>query len=173
MKLVKTSFLSFFLLLSCLSVADAMGASESSRKAFNFNKQETVKKRSAVRRQRSRFAGRWRGTLYQPDGTLRPKFAFTMRFYQKGARISGFSRISLQDSPQYFGVMSLKGTARKNRLSFTETKITRQNVAPDAFWCIKSGNLKLSYPQGKPVLKGNWRAPENCPSGTIVLKKVK
>ena len=131
----------------------------------------TQRKKSSVRRKTSRFAGRWRGTLYQPNDTLRSKFAFTMRLYQKGRKISGYSRIAITDSPQYFGVMRLRGTVRKKRLSFREIKITRENIESGSVWCIKSGRLKLSYVKGKPMLKGSWTAP-NCSPGTIVLRVV-
>jgi hypothetical protein len=165
-----------FLLLSGVFAAD--GHSVSVHKSigkiseFNFLRQkQTTGKNSAVRRKTSRFAGRWNGTLYQPNGTLRSKFAFTMRLYQKGRKISGYSWISIIDSFQYYGVMRLRGTVRKKRLSFSEIKVTRENPEANSYWCIKSGNMKLAYVKGKRTLKGNWNAP-SCSPGTIVLRKV-
>ena len=128
-------------------------------------------KRSVVRRKAPKYAGKWKGTLYQPNGTLRSKFNFTVRLYQKGQKVSGFSRITITDAPQYYGIMRLRGTIRKNRLIFTETKITQENTAPDSGWCIKSGKLKLINIKGELRLKGNWQGAD-CTPGTIVLRKV-
>jgi hypothetical protein len=150
-------------------------AAESVRKSPElsaFAKKETTPKRIAARRRASKFAGKWKGILYQPDGTLRAKFNFTMRFYQKGKKISGFSRISISDAPQYYGVMRLTGTTRKNRLSFTESRVIKENLAPDSSWCIKSGKLKLTNIKGTQTLRGNWRGAATCSPGTIVLRKV-
>jgi len=133
-------------------------------------KKET-KKRLAVRRKFPKYSGKWKGTLYQPNGTLRSKFNFTVRLYQKGQKISGFSRIALIDATQYYGVMRLRGTIKGNRISFAETKITQENPEPDSRWCIKSGKLKLAYIKGKLTLKGNWQGAD-CTPGTIVLRKV-
>ena len=167
-----------FLLLSGVFAANGhsvrLSAHKSSGKISEFKvlrQKQMQRKNSAARRKTSRFAGRWSGTLYQPNGTLRSKFAFTMRLYRKGGKISGYSWISISDLPQYYGVMRLRGTVLKKRLSFREIKITRENIAPNSFWCIKSGSLKLSYVKGKLTLKGSWNAP-NCSPGTIVLRKV-
>jgi hypothetical protein len=151
-----------------------LSADESSRKISEFSaypQKENLPNRTAIRRKHPRYSGKWKGTLYQPEGTLRTKFNFTMRLYQRGRRISGFSRIAIVDSPQYFGVMRLRGAIGKNRLSFLETKITRENPAPDSRWCIKSGRLKLGFIKGRLTLKGNWQGAD-CTPGTIVLRKV-
>jgi hypothetical protein len=151
-----------------------LSAYESNRNTSEFKTftgKENKRKRFAVRRKVLKYAGKWRGILYQPDGTLRSKFNFTVRLYQKGRKISGFSRITIIGSPQYYGVMKLRGTAGRNRLSFLETKITRENPEPDSYWCIKSGKLKLVYIKGNLTLKGNWQGA-NCSPGTIVLRKV-
>ena len=128
-------------------------------------------KRAAVRRKALKFSGRWRGTLSQPDGPLRAKFSFTMRVYQKGKKVSGYSRIALIDAPQYYGIMRLRGTIKKNRLTFTETRITRENPEPDSRWCIKTGKLRFAFVKGKLTLRGNWQGAD-CSPGIIVLKKV-
>jgi hypothetical protein len=149
-------------------------ADKDNRKISEFNaftKKESKPKRLTIRRKISKYSGRWKGTLYQPGGTLRSKFNFTMRFWQKGKNISGFSRISISDAPQYYGVMRLKGTVKRNGLVFREIKVTQENLPPDSYWCIKSGKLKLTYPKGRSTLKGNWQG-SSCPTGTIVLKKV-
>ncbi len=149
-------------------------AYEGDRKVSGFNaltKRETNRKRSTVRRKNLKYEGKWKGTLYQPDGTLRQKFNFTLRLYQKGKKVTGFSRIANIEAPQYYGVMRLKGKIKRNRLSFTEVKITQENLEPDSRWCIKSGKLKVTYQKGKPTLKGNWQG-SSCPPGTIVLRKV-
>lgn len=146
----------------------------SGRKISEINtlaKKETKSKRLAVRRKGLKYSGKWRGTLYQPEGTLRAKFRFTLRLYQKGQKVTGFSRIAMIDAPQYYGVMRLRGTIKRNRISFTETQITRENIEPDSRWCIKSGKLKLAYIKGKLTLKGNWQGAD-CSPGTIVLRKV-
>jgi hypothetical protein len=149
-------------------------AYESGKKASELNP-FTVKasksKRFAVRRISRRLSGKWKGILYQPTGTLRTKFNFTIRLYRGGRKVTGFSRITITDAPQYYGVMNLRGTIRRNRLSFAETKITQENPEPDSRWCIKSGKLKASYIKGRLMLKGNWQAPD-CSPGTIILTKV-
>jgi len=132
---------------------------------------KTKSKRAAVRRKALKFSGRWKGTLSQPDGPLRAKFKFTMRLYQKGKKVSGFSRIALIDAPQYYGIMRLRGTIEKNRLMFTETRITRENPEPDSRWCIKTGKLRLAYVKGKLTLRGNWQGSD-CSPGSIVLRMV-
>jgi len=162
------------LLLSALVADGHLSAYEGNGKKAEFNafpKKEIKAKHSVGRRKAGKYSGKWKGTLYQPDGTLRAKFGFTMRLYQKGKTVSGFSRITVIDSPQYYGVMRLKGTVKKNRLLFREVKITQENIEIDQRWCIKSGNLKLTYIQGKLTLKGKWHAP-SCPAGTIVLRRV-
>ena len=148
---------------------------ESSINAAELNsltKKENRSKRKDVRKRASKYSGIWKGILYQPDGTLRAKFNFSMRLYQKGKKISGFSRIAIIGAPEYFGVMRLKGTVKKNRLSFMETETTKQNFMPDSGWCIKSGKLKLASNKGKMTLTGKWRGGENCSPGTIVLRKI-
>jgi hypothetical protein len=149
-------------------------AYESVRKTSELNP-FTVKasklKRLAARRRAPRYSGKWKGILYQPDGTLRTKFNFTVKLYRKGRKISGFSRITIIGAPQYYGVMKLRGTVRRNRLSFTETKITQENPEPDSRWCIKSGKLKANYSKGRLMLRGSWQATD-CTPGTIVLTKV-
>lgn len=146
---------------------------EGNRKTSELNtltKKEAKPNRKAARKKTPNYSGRWTGKLYQPNGTLRSKFNFTLRLYQKGKKVSGFSRITIIDSPQYYGVMRLKGTIKRNRLSFTEVKISQENPEPDSRWCIKSGKLKLVYIKGKQTLKGNWRG-SSCSPGTIVLKR--
>lgn len=135
-----------------------------------FSKKETIKRAAAVRKFPN-YSGKWKGTLYQPKGTLRSKFNFTARLYQKGRKVSGFSRITIIDASRYYGVMRLRGTIRGNRLSFTETRITQENLAPDSRWCIKSGKLKLSSIKGRLTLKGKWQGAD-CEPGTILLRKV-
>lgn len=132
---------------------------------------ETKTKRLAVRRKVPKYSGKWKGMLYQPNGTLRSKFKFTAWIYQKGRKVSGFSRITIIDAPQYYGVMKLRGTIKRHRLSFMEIGITRENPEPGSRWCIKSGKLKLVYIKGKLTLKGNWQGAD-CTPGTIVLRKV-
>jgi hypothetical protein len=136
-----------------------------------FTNRETKSQRKVARRKTPKYSGRWKGTLYQPDGPLWSKFNFTVRLYQKGKKVTGFSRISIIDEPEYYGLMRLKGTIRRNRLSFTEIKITQENTKSGSGWCIKSGKLKLAYLKGKLTLKGNWQGP-NCSPGTILLRKV-
>ncbi|HEY0460247.1 MAG TPA: hypothetical protein VGC97_14000 [Pyrinomonadaceae bacterium] len=166
----------FLLLLSALVADGHLSAYKGNAKKAEFNafpKKENKAKPSSpsARRKIGKYSGKWKGTLYQPDGTLRAKFGFAMRLYQKGKTVSGFSRITVIDSPQYYGVMRLKGTVKKNRLLFREVKITQENIETDQRWCIKSGNLKLTYIKGKLTLKGKWKAP-SCPAGTIVLRRV-
>ncbi len=149
-------------------------ADKSERKIPEINRLAKKVKRSkhfAVRRKVPRYSGKWKGTLYQPEGTLRSKFKFTVWLSQKGRKVTGFSRITMIDAPQYYGVMKLRGTIRGNRLSFTETRITRENIEPDAMWCIKSGKLRSAYVKGKLTLKGNWQGA-NCSPGSVFLKKV-
>jgi hypothetical protein len=45
-------------------------------------KKETKSKPFAVHRKFPKYSGKWKGTLYQPDGTLRSKFRFMVRIYQ-------------------------------------------------------------------------------------------
>jgi hypothetical protein len=145
---------------------------KSERKISEINTLVKKETRVTIQRKFPKYSGKWKGTLYQPNGTLRSKFNFMVRLYQKGRKVSGFSRITIIDAPQYFGVMRLRGTIKGNRLSFTETKIAQENTAPDSGWCIKSGKLKLINIKGKLRLKGNWRGQETCSPGTIVLRKV-
>ncbi len=95
-----------------------------------------------------------------------------MTLYRKGKTVSGFSRIAIVESPENFGVMRLRGTAGGNRFSFRETKVVREKMDPDSFWCIKKGTLRLVYRNGRQELRGNWRGQEGCAPGTIVLRKV-
>src|SRR5215204_6135312 len=149
------------LILLFLSFSESNGQFQTSRtmaaqrnlfayesKAAKFNtliKKEIKRNRLAIRKRRLNYSGRWTGKLYQPDGPLRSKFNFVMRLSQKGKKVSGFSRIAIIGAPQYYGVMKLKGAIRKNRLSFTEVKVTQENLEPDSRWCIKSGKLRLTF----------------------------
>jgi hypothetical protein len=149
-------------------------AYESGKKTSELNpfaRKISKSKRKAFRRKSQRYSGKWKGILYQPAGTIQTKFNFTVRLYSRGRKITGFSRITIIDAPQYYGVMKLRGTVRRNRLSFVETKITQENPEPDSRWCIKSGKLKANYFKGRLMLRGNWQAPD-CSPGTIVLTKV-
>ncbi|MBS1793266.1 MAG: hypothetical protein JSS81_05400 [Acidobacteria bacterium] len=128
--------------------------------------------RPIKRRKAGRFAGRWKGMVYQPGNASWQKYYFRMTLFQKGKTVTGFSRIAIAESPEYFGVMRLRGTAGGNRLSFRETKVVREKMAENSFWCVKSGTLRLVYRNGRPELRGNWRGQEGCAPGTIVLRKV-
>jgi hypothetical protein len=142
------------------------------RKPLEFNSRaETRLKKSTVRRKTSKFSGRWTGKLYQPAGPAQQKYNFSLTLFQKGKKITGFSRIAVIGAPQYYGVMRLSGTIKGNRLVFREIKVTRDAPAPETFWCIKSGSLKLARKDGKTRLKGFWQAG-TCSPGTIVLRKV-
>jgi hypothetical protein len=147
---------------------------EDNRKIFrpnSFTSKAIKSKRLKVRRQASNYAGRWSGTLYQGEGTNRQKFNFSMKLYRKGRYVSGISRITVVESPLYYGVMSLRGTIKKNQLSFREVEITKDYPEPETAWCVKSGKLRLSFKKGRAILKGRWQAP-NCDPGTIVLKRI-
>jgi hypothetical protein len=131
------------------------------RKPLEFNSRaETRLKKSTVRRKTSKFSGRWTGKLYQPAGPAQQKYNFSLTL-----------RIAVIGAPQYYGVMRLSGTIKGNRLVFREIKVTRDAPAPETFWCIKSGSLKLARKDGKTRLKGFWQAG-TCSPGTIVLRKV-
>ena len=147
---------------------------EGRRKIFklnSFTKNKSKSKRLKVRRKAPNYTGKWKGTLYQSDGTVRQKFYFSMTLYRKGRNVTGFSRITEFESPLYYGVMKLRGTIKKNRLSFREVEITKDYPAPQKIWCVKSGKLRQSFKKGKPILTGNWEAP-NCNPGSIVLKRI-
>jgi hypothetical protein len=144
------------------------------RKIFQLGsstKNKIKARRLKARRKAANYSGRWKGTLYQGEGGSRAKFNFSMTLYRKGRNVTGFSRIDVIESPSYYGVMRLRGTVNKNRLSFREIKITQDNPEPETVWCVKSGKLRQFVNKGRAILKGNWQAP-NCSPGSIFLRRV-
>ncbi len=81
-----------------------------------FAKKETRRIRSKNRRKVLRYSGKWTGKLYQPKGPVEQKFNFSLTLYQKGKTVTGFSRIAVVGSPEYYGVMRLRGRLKRNRL---------------------------------------------------------
>ena len=112
--------------------------------------------------------GIWKGKMIQPDGP-RGKDGYTLVFNleQKDSLVSGTSRIEIP-STEYYGVMKVKGTIRKDTLYFKETELLEGKEREGSRWCLKEGML-IAKQEGNQLI-GSWTAPYCAPGEIDVLR---
>lgn len=112
------------------------------------------------------ISGHWTGTLLQNRGGTRPRFQFEMWLEQEGTEVSGRAKAVVIERPEYYCVMSLRGTMMGDKFLFEEGALLENHPEPGTWWCIKTGELWLSDDDGTPDLEGKWSAG-TCAPGTI------
>jgi hypothetical protein len=93
-----------------------------------------------------------------------------MTLVQHGQNVEGTARIEEKGSPQYYGVMKLRGTVSQDGLHFEETQTIESASRSDRRWCLKSGELTYAASNGVPSLQGQWTSPD-CSPGEIEIRK--
>jgi len=114
------------------------------------------------------LTGVWDGYLVQGTGSDLFLFRYAMSLVHVGDSVSGSALIQDRNAPELFAEFAIDGDfTDEHILRFRELTITEQNLLPDRYWCVKSGELR--YSEG-PVrgLKGDWTAP-GCVPGQINL----
>lgn len=112
-----------------------------------------------------KVAGVWQGVLTQPANRNIPNYAFWLKLEVKGERVTGHTRIEIQESDAY-GVASIEGEIVGDRINFREIRITSQKNFQGFEWCKKFG--RLSFLPDQDALRGSWFA-DNCQKGGEVI----
>ena len=112
------------------------------------------------------LSGFWTGILRQGQA----QFSYQMTLVQHGQNVEGTARIEEKGSPQYYGVMKLRGTVSQDGLHFEETQTIESASRSDRRWCLKSGELTYAASNGVPSLQGQWTSPD-CSPGEIEIRK--
>jgi outer membrane protein OmpA-like peptidoglycan-associated protein len=122
--------------------------------------------------------GVWIGTIYQePD----KEFYFEIRvdsIDEKG-NLSGTTFIK-EESSNNFGTIAYTGSFIGNTFKFQESEVLKEDKRGDGYhpsnnfyWCIKSGQLKISENTENYRFTGWWESTGTCQPGTIDVWKKK
>lgn len=114
--------------------------------------------------------GIWVGTISQSIDGSTILYNYRMLFSQNGQNVQGATRIEITGSPQYYGVIQLRGKISGNVLRFEDVGVVETNP-PGFVWCIKTGSLQYTFSGGVESLKGTWQGRGGCPPGEIYLEK--
>jgi hypothetical protein len=113
-------------------------------------------------------SGEWSGRMTQPGNPqAKDGFNLVFRLSQKGASVTGTSRIEVPQS-EYFGVMTLEGTVNHDTLYIKDVAVIDEK--PRTRWCMKQAELFFNIRTNQ--LTGPWTA-EGCSPGEIELTKTK
>ncbi|MEN0051244.1 MAG: hypothetical protein AAF806_29535, partial [Bacteroidota bacterium] len=118
------------------------------------------------------FNGLWKGIITQNDGGYKSNYDFELYLHQDGNTVYGRSYVFDGD---IYAEMELKGEIYNNNyLRFQEIKIVDHTIGKDMEWCIKRGQLLLSYKDNHAYISGLWKGKtsfSDCVPGRIELKK--
>ncbi|MEL6717547.1 MAG: hypothetical protein AAFP82_02440 [Bacteroidota bacterium] len=118
------------------------------------------------------FNGLWKGTITQNDGGYKSNYDFELYLHQDGKTVYGRSYVF---DGELYAEMELKGEVyNDNYLRFQETKIVDHTIGENMEWCIKRGQLLLSYKKNDAYISGLWKGKtsfSDCIPGRIELKK--
>lgn len=122
------------------------------------------------------MSGEWNGVLRQSDGGPSTSYYFTLNLKHKGNVITGNSKISFVEHPEFYGIMELKGIFKNDILTFRETKIVSQNVFTDLEWCFKKAKLNFTMKKDGFCIEGTWSGKTAgggaCAPGTLKMCKI-
>ncbi|MEM8526281.1 MAG: hypothetical protein AAGG68_16690 [Bacteroidota bacterium] len=120
----------------------------------------------------SNFSGLWKGSITQNEGGYKNSYDFEMYLYQDGEVIQGRSYVF---DGEMYAEMELKGEVYNGKyLRFQEIKIVNHSIAENMEWCIKRGQLLLSYKRNDAYISGLWKGKTSfgdCVPGRIELKR--
>jgi len=118
------------------------------------------------------FNGLWKGTITQNEGGYRSNYDFELYLHQDSTTIYGRSYVF---DGELYAEMELKGEVYNNRyLRFQEVKIVNHTIGENMEWCIKRGQLLLTYKNNHAYISGLWKGRtsfSDCVPGRIELKK--
>lgn len=118
-------------------------------------------------------AGEWYGYITQTPSGLASRYGFHLNLSIQGNKVSGYSRIHMEDDETYFGVMKLAGVWEDEKLVLTEVEIAKEQIYSYAYWCLKDLFLNIRIENGLVILEGNWES-ERCSfsTGNIHLERL-
>jgi len=103
--------------------------------------------------------GTWQGILLQSDGPYTDNFAYWVSL-----------TVTEAANTPYYALINLKGKINKNRISFIQDKIIKNNPRPKATWCLIKG--ELIYNSADNTITGDWDSEmKKCTPGSILLCK--
>lgn len=118
------------------------------------------------------ISGVWVGELFQDEGGVADRFAFSVQINQDGLALSGTSYVRHED---IFVEMTFTGYRMPNGVwRIEESNIVRGEKPQDLSWCMKILELRLSYERQGMELRGPWYGDSAfgpCVPGTIRLRK--
>ncbi len=113
--------------------------------------------------------GSWQGILLQSDGPYTDNFAYWVSLTVNGDSVIGIARTEAAGTP-FYALINLKGKINKNRISFIQDKIIKNNPRPQAAWCLIKG--ELVYNSADNTISGDWDSNmSKCTPGSILLCK--
>lgn len=122
------------------------------------------------------MSGEWNGALKQEAGGAAESYYFQLNLIQKGEKITGTSKVSFTDKPQFYAVMKLKGTFKNDILLLEEISIKNQNGYKGLDWCIKKAKLNFTFKKDGFCIEGTWSGQslknQACIPGTIKMCKI-
>ncbi|MFK7949559.1 MAG: hypothetical protein AB8G11_18350 [Saprospiraceae bacterium] len=122
------------------------------------------------------MSGEWNGVLRQSTGGAASSYYLTLNLKQKGSVITGTSKVSFVDKPNFYAIMELKGKFKNDILIFEETKIIEQKTFEDLAWCRKKAKLNFTMKKDGFCIEGTWSGKDPngdfCAPGTIKVCKI-
>lgn len=122
------------------------------------------------------MSGEWNGILRQSEGGVSAYYYFVLNLKQKGNVITGTSKVSLADKPNFYAIMELKGKFKDDVLTFVETKIIEQKTFEGLEWCIKKAKLNFTIKKDGFCIEGTWSGKSGngnfCSPGTVKVCKI-
>lgn len=113
------------------------------------------------------LSGHWTGRLYQNDIGW-----YDFELQLTAGRDSSYTGTSYINSGRGSGTLDLTATFDGAVFHFQESKVKDQrwNVI-GWYWCIKTGDLRLTKQADSLVLSGAWEASGTCKPGTLRVAK--
>lgn len=122
------------------------------------------------------MSGEWNGILRQSEGGAADAYYFVLNIKQNGTKITGTSRVSFVEQPEFYAIMELQGTFKDDILMLTETKIIEEKTYEGLDWCIKKAKLEFTFKKDGFCIEGTWAGQTlsglSCSPGTIKMCKI-
>lgn len=105
--------------------------------------------------QTNSFNGAWSGRLGQMDKPW--LFDLELVFNVQGNIITGTSKIMAHDGSNTSALLSIKGSVKGNKLSFTDISIQKENNTNGyVHWCKKVYSGDITYTEDSIIISGKW-----------------
>jgi len=122
------------------------------------------------------MSGEWNGVLKQNEGGAARAYYFQLNLKQKGEEITGTSKVSFIDKPQFYSIMKLKGRFKNDILLIEELIIKDENSYEGLNWCLKRAKLSFTFKKDGFCIEGTWSGKsltdQSCIPGTIKMCKI-